>query len=80
MGLRGCCFSLCGYCMWEHESKGTLNAHFGALSELSVYERERGVGGGRQGEKARSGDLEGREIETDEKGSLGAEVTLRTRC
>lgn len=36
--------------------------------------------GGREGEKVGSGDLEGREMETDEKGSPGAEVTLRTRC
>lgn len=32
------------------------------------------------GEKVRSGDMGGREMETDEKGSPGAEVILWTRC
>lgn len=45
----------------------------------SMSERERKEGG-REGEKAGSGDLGGREMETDEKRSPGAEVTLRTRC
>lgn len=63
--------------MWEHERKAALTVYFGALSELSFYERE---GEGTEEGKVRSGDLEGREMETDEKGSPGAEVTLRTRC
>lgn len=32
------------------------------------------------GEKVGSGDMGGREMETDEKGSPGAEVILWTRC
>lgn len=31
--------SHCVY-IWEHEQKRTLTTHFGALSDLSVYERE----------------------------------------